>query len=309
MAFSFFKGADSLFTEGIDLIKQGNMSKARDRLVKSIEKDGGPDDLSAVLVALIDMEGNLGNPSRYRALLDALRRCGAKEFEFGLTPLDRDMMIAQCELEIEKFEIIAAAEDDHVAQLEKGKRLVDLAQRYQARMGDENLKLHEIYGNDTTQTGTRIGMLLLAAAYESMASGTVWDNPRKAAEYQQIAYGYRKQLGESGDRNLELINNYSKSCKCWFCGRTASGAGIHFFTLPSDVSPMLAKSDDGEPLKSKSEGSEIYACRACNSTINWLAEAIARKYYESAIDQMRAMEARLQAEISSLQTQIMFVKG
>ena len=240
MVLSFFKGADDLYAQGIDLIKQGDMDKARARFVKSIEKDGGPDDLSAVMVALIDMRGNLGNPNSYLNLIDKLKNCKVDEFEFGLTPLSTKTLITQCELSVEEINLINMNGGPEVL-LEKGRRLIELAQKFQSLVGSDHLKLVEIYQNDTTRTGIRESMVLLAIAYESMATGTVWEDPRKAAEYQQIAYGYRKQIGDSGESNLKLVEEYSRSCKCWFCGRTASGAGIHFSNCPATFLPCFAK--------------------------------------------------------------------
>ncbi len=300
MALSLFKDADALYEQAIDLIKQGEFEKARGRLMKSIEKDGGPDDISAVLVCMIDMRGRLGDVSAYGNLLNALKATKAKEFTFGLTTVSVPTMILQCELAIEEIHALNMNGSSAVT-LEKGNRLLKLAQRYQSEVGNETLKMNEIFLNDTTRTGIREGMVLLAMGYESLASGTVWNDPKKAAEYQQIAYGYRKQVGDTGESNLKLINDYSKTCKCWFCGRTASGLGIHFFPMSSEISPMLLKSGEGEPIKSDSDDhNSIYACRACYRGISIRADEIAKVYYNQAMEEMRAMEARLNAEIAAL---------
>ncbi len=300
MALSLFKDADALYEQAIDLIKQGEFEKARGRLMKSIEKDGGPDDISAVLVCMIDMRGRLGDISAYRNLLNALKATKAKEFTFGLTTVNIPMMIVQCELAIEEIQTFNMNGGSAVT-LEKGNRLLKLAQRYQSEVGNETLKMNEIFLNDTTRTGIREGMVLLAMGYESLASGTVWNDPKKAAEYQQIAYGYRKQVGDTGESNLKLINDYSKTCKCWFCGRTTSGLGIHFFPMSSEISPILLKSGETEPIKSDSDDhNSIYACRACYTGISTRADEIARVYYNQAMSEMRAMEARLNAEIAAL---------
>ena len=149
---------------------------------------------------------------------------------------------------------------------------------------------------------------LMAVSYEYMSDAVVWDNPSQAAEYQQIAMGYRQQNGQSGDANLAKIRSYSCTSKCWLCGRIATGEGIHFFSAPADVSPALDKDDNGV-AKSKPEGStEIYICRACYSAVSNRSEEISVGYYNKAMAEMRAMEARLQAEIAALQTQISFAR-
>ncbi len=308
MVFSIFKSADALYDQGIDLIKQGEFDKARRILSKSIEKDGGPDHMSTVIVSMIDMRGRLGDISAYVSLLNALNGTSAEEFTFGLTTINTAMMRKQCELAIESIRTLNI-NDSTGALLDKGQKLIKLAQRYQSEIGDENLKLNEIYLNDTTRTGLREGILLLALGYESLSSGTVWEDPRKAAEYQQIAYGYRKQMGDSGEANLKLINDYAKTSKCWFCGRVASGLGIHFFPLSSEISPMLRSPEGSEPLASETQDfNSIYVCRACYSSINKRADEIARKYYIQAMSDMNAMEIRLQAQIASLQTQIIYAR-
>ena len=308
MVFSIFKSADTLYDQGIDLIKQGEFDKARRILTKSIEKDGGPDHMSTVIVSMIDMRGRLGDISAYAGLHNALHGTTAEEFKFGLTTINTAMMKKQCELAIESLRIMNMKDSPNLL-LDKGQNLIKLAQRYHAEIGEENLKLNEIYLNDTTRTGIREGILLLAIGYEALSSGTVWDDPKKAAEYQQIAYGYRKQMGDSGEANLKLINDYAKTSKCWFCGRIASGLGIHFFPLSSEISPMLRAPKGSEPLASETEDfNSIYACRACYSSINKRADEIARQYYLQAMNDMNAMEIRLQAQIASLQTQIIYAR-
>lgn len=308
MVFSLFKSADALYDQGIDLIKQGEFDKARRILMKSIEKDGGPDHMSAVIVSMIDMRGRLGDISAYVSLFNALNGTTAEEFEFGLTTINTDVMKKQCELAIEGIRILNMNTSSDVL-IDKGQKLIKLAQRYQSEIGDENLKLSEIYLNDTTRTGIREGILLLALGHEALSSGTVWDDPKKAAEYQQIAYGYRKQIGESGEANLKLINDYAKTSKCWFCGRIASGRGIHFFPISSEISPMLRAPKGSEPLTSETEDfNSIYACRACYTSISKRAEEIALQYHQQAMSEMNAMEIRLQAQIASLQTQIIYAR-
>ena len=187
-------------------------------------------------------------------------------------------------------------------------QLQDLAIRYQSEIGDRNLIVIEIFKNDTTVTGMTEFYNLMAVSYEYMSDAVVWDNPSQAAEYQQIAMGYRQQNGQSGDANLAKIRSYSCTSKCWLCGRIATGEGIHFFSAPADVSPALDKDDNGV-AKSKPEGStEIYICRACYSAGSNRSEEISVGYYNKAMAEMRAMEARLQAEIAALQTQISFAR-
>ena len=307
MAFKLFKNGDDLYNQGDDLIKRGEYAKARDILQKSIDKEGGVDDVAAVKVALIDLSSRLTNPTAYRNLESKLKAVSQKQLEFGLTTFDRDALITECVLTAQKMQIMDATSNDS-SKNEAAKQLQDLAVRYQSEIGDRNLIVLEIFKNDTTVTGMTEFYNLMAVSYEYMSDAVVWDNPSQAAEYQQIAMGYRQQNGQSGDANLARIRSYSCTSKCWLCGRVATGEGIHFFSAPADVSPALDKDDNGV-AKSKPEGStQIYICRACYSAVSNRSDEISQDYYNRAMAEMRAMEARLQAEIAALQTQISFAR-
>ena len=306
MAFKLFKNGDDLYSQGDDLIKRGEYAKARDILQKSIDKEGGVDDVAAVKVALIDLSSHLTNPAAYRNLESKLKAVSEKQLEFGLTSFDRDALLMECDLTAQKLQIMGGANDAN--KNTAAQQLQDLAIRYQSEIGDRNLIVIEIFKNDTTVTGMTEFYNLMAVSYEYMSDAVVWDNPSQAAEYQQIAMGYRQQNGQSGDPNLAKIRSYSCTSKCWLCGRIATGEGIHFFSAPADVSPALDKDDNGV-AKSKPEGStEIYICRACYSAVSNRSEEISVGYYNKAMAEMRAMEARLQAEIAALQTQISFAR-
>ena len=306
MAFKLFKNGDDLYSQGDDLIKRGEYAKARDILQKSIDKEGGVDDVAAVKVALIDLSSHLTNPAAYRNLESKLKAVSEKQLEFGLTSFDRDALLTECDLTAQKLQIMGGANDAN--KNTAAQQLQDLAIRYQSEIGDRNLIVIEIFKNDTTVTGMTEFYNLMAVSYEYMSDAVVWENPSQAAEYQQIAMGYRQQNGQSGDANLAKIRSYSCTSKCWLCGRIATGEGIHFFSAPADVSPALDKDDNGV-AKSKPEGStEIYICRACYSAVSNRSEEISVGYYNKAMAEMRAMEARLQAEIAALQTQISFAR-
>ncbi len=306
MAFKLFKNGDDLYSQGDDLIKRGEYAKARDILQKSIDKEGGVDDVAAVKVALIDLSSHLTNPAAYRNLESKLKAVSEKQLEFGLTSFDRDALLTECDLTAQKLQIMGGANDAN--KNTAAQQLQDLAIRYQSEIGDRNLIVIEIFKNDTTVTGMTEFYNLMAVSYEYMSDAVVWDNPSQAAEYQQIAMGYRQQNGQSGDANLAKIRSYSCTSKCWLCGRIATGEGIHFFSAPADVSPALDKDDNGV-AKSKPEGStEIYICRACYSAVSNRSDEISQDYYNRAMAEMRAMEARLQAEIAALQTQISFAR-
>ena len=306
MVFKLFKSGDELYDEGKELIKRGEFDKARDYLQKSIDKEGGRDDVAAVKVALIDLRGRLTNVNAYRNLLSKLQATGEPEIEFGIVTVSRDDLITECELTIRKIELLSS-DGSGEDLVRRGEAIQALAQDFQSRIGEKSLIVLQLFKNDTTVTGNTEFFNLMAVAYETMADGVVWDNPSQAAEYQQIAMGYRQQNGQSGDSNMEKIQAYSRTCTCWLCGRIATGEGIHFFAAPADVSPNL-DGDKGVARSSTEDGEHIYICRACYSGVSNRADEISRGYYDAAMRELRATEARLQAEIAALQSQIAFAR-
>ena len=303
MGFKLFKNGDDLYDEGRELLKRGEYDKARDVLQKSIDKDGGVDDVAAVKVALLDLRGRFTSVGAYANILDKLSKTNAPEFEFGLTMVDCSRLRTECELTMRTLKALGGGDRD---KMEQAKEIQAVATDFQSLMGDEHFIVKEIFENDTTITGNTEFFNLMAVSYELMSEATVWENPSQAAEYEQIAMGYRQQNGQSGDSNLARINAYANTCKCWLCGRVATGEGIHFYSAPADVSPALEESGNG--TRSSPSGDHIYICRACYTAVSNRSDEISREYYDNAIEQMRAMEARIQAEISALESEIAMVR-
>ncbi len=307
MAFKLFKSGDDLYDEGKELIKRGDYAKARDYLQKSISKDGGKDDSAAVKVAMIDLKDRLTNVGAYRNLQDKLSKLSTSEFEFGLMTINRDELITECDLTSWKIELLSAGGDSEALK-RKSKALQELAQEFQSKIGEKNLIVLELFKNDSTITGNTEFFNLMAISYETLADSVVWNDPSQAAEYEQIAMGYRQQNGQNGDSNKQKMEAYSRTCTCWLCGRIATGEGIHFYSTPADVSPALDKDDKPSARSKPSDFKHIYICRACYSAVSNRSDEISKGYYDQAIAEMRAMEARLQAEIAALETQISFAR-
>ncbi len=307
MAFKLFKNGDELYEDSKELIKRGEFAKARSSLVKSIEKDGGIDDVAAVQIALIDLSGRLADVRSYQNLLDSLNKLtSASTVEFGLDNIDVEALKAECALTIRKMQLLSTSGDGS-ALMEKGEKLEKLAQDYQATIGSNSLIVLSLFKKDTSVTGNTEFFNLMAVAYETKADAVVFDKPAQAAEYQQIAAGYRQQNGQSTEENMRKVRSYSLTCTCWICGRIATGEGIHFFTAPADVSPGL-EDKAMTAAKTREDSKHIYICRACYTAISNRSDEISKGYYDQAMMQMQAMEARLQAEIAALQSQIAFAR-
>jgi hypothetical protein len=307
MAFGLFKNGDQLYEDAVDLVKRREFDKAKRIFEKSIAKEGGKDDVAAVMVAILNLNGHFGDSGAYRGLAKALESIDVGEFEFGLTTVNSEKLVKECGLTASEIDALAIS-DNGASQTEKGKTLIEIAQRYQMTFGADTLIIPEIFNGDTTVSGLKKGLTLMAVGNECLAAGAVWNDPKKGAEYEQIAYNYRRQLGQDGNENMARVKKYAQSCTCWMCGRNATGSGIHFFPMSSDVSPILRK-DNGDLVSSCDDrGDSVYVCRACYTAVSRKADEIARHYHEIAINDLRQTEARLQAQIAALEIQIQSVR-
>lgn len=301
MAFSVFKSGDELFNQGIDLIKRKEYAKARKNFEKTIEKGGKEADLATVYIDIIDACLDNNNPARYVKLASSLDKTNNESFEFGLTELDSDRLALECRLLAERMNIGRMQGNSSQVLEDKGNRFLDIARKYQSQIGNDLIKISEIVGIQVN-TGIKEALYIQAWGYESLAAGAVMSDPKRAAELLQNAYTCRKQLGETGEKDMNLIKAYSKSVKCWICGRPATGEGVHFLAMSSDITPFMRNSDDDILKSAPNDYNSVYVCRPCYTSISRRSDEIAKQYHEKAMQEMRAMEARLRAEMSSMAT-------
>ena len=101
-------------------------------------------------------------------------------------------------------------------------------------------------------------------------------------------------------------DNLSKLGRCWFCGREMQGHGFHYVSLRATVS-SYTKQRYGSSL----QGAEnmVEACKTCASTIRNVSDDVARGYFESAMAEMRALEQRLNARMTSLENEVHSMKS
>ena len=304
MGFKLFKNDDEHFEDAVDLIKRKEYEKAMGALrkAKSKDKDGSLSAKCDAMEAFINLYNKQDDPGAYINAANMLKAYTGGPLEMGLTTFDPQKLAEECLLMSKTINARRMPGERPENNKAKGDMLSECAKDFQTKIGNGNLTIREFFGGGVT-VGMKEATVLMAEANEAYAEAFAWDDPKKAAEYQQYAYNYRRQVGETGENNLALIKKYSASATCWICGRDANGEGIHFYAMSSDISPCLRK-DDGV-LKSADEKFEnIYVCRACYSSISRRADAISKDYYNMAEDRMREMEARLQAEIAALQTEI-----
>ena len=302
----FFKSGDTLIQEGSDLIKRKEFEKALRSFQKALEKKGispKDKDLADVMIALLSIYGNLTNSELYKRVAGVLRSKGDMQFQLGLNEVSADKLAVECDLLGAEFGALAMSRDPQVSA-NRGKVLMDVAMRYQSTMPNDILVIPELFGG-VAMNGVRRAQKLFAEGNEDMAESMVFVDPRKAAEYQQMAYNYRKQMGESGEANLAKIESYSKSASCWFCGREVTGERVHFFPMSSEVKILQFKERDASHLPAATgSGDAVYSCRACYSAISRRADAIANHYHRQAMSEIARVESQLRSEIASLSSRV-----
>ncbi|MBO4503049.1 MAG: hypothetical protein J5707_05320 [Candidatus Methanomethylophilus sp.] len=294
----FFKGGEQLYNEAVDAVGRKDYSTARKKFQEANDKGCSNGPLALAYAALIDVGNSRRNVGAYQALIGKLSGLKESEIKFGLTNVVVADLITECELDIKEIQAASMSDNDYQA---KGQQMVAVAGEYMARIGEKTLILDEIFKGNTVATGNREALILQAEGYSIIGKGMVSSDPKGAAEYMQMAYSFRRQLGDSGDEEMRLSQNYARSAKCWICGRPANGQGIHFQAVRADIEPVFRKMSDGDVVKPLSDDAEsIYICVPCYTAISNRSDEISREYYEMAMREMRAMEARLEAEISSI---------
>lgn len=298
----FFKGGEQLFNEAIDLIGRKSYKDAKRKFQDAIEKGYSNDGLANVYISLITVGENRSNMGSYKSLLNDLNNISVGTFKFGLTDIVVEDLRTECQLDIEEITANNMADSDYKA---KGNAFIECAGKFASMIGDKSLILDEVFKGNTMATGTREGLILQAEGYSILGKGTVSADPKLAAEYMQMAYNFRKQLGDSGNEELELSKDYARSATCWICGRPANGQGIHFMAMRSTIEPVFAGMTTNDVVKPISEDCQsIYVCTPCFTAISNKSDEISRHYYDSAMAEMRAMEARINSELAALRFSI-----
>ncbi|UAL07664.1 MAG: hypothetical protein KRP56_07640 [Candidatus Methanogranum gryphiswaldense] len=306
MAF-LFKSGDELFDEGVDLVKRKEYNKARSNFEKCVQKGTTNSNLATTYISIISMISDPNNPNVYTALAKNLRSSNTPTFEFGLTQVESEKLADECDLVAERIVLMAKNGNADVRE-QKGKDLIQLGQKYQMKLGKDTLKTNELINGDTATSGIKESLSIQALGYETLASASVLTDPKKAAEYLQNAYNYRKQAGDDGSHDMELIQSYSRSAKCWICGRTTTGEGIHFVTMSSEITPFMKSAQDDLLKSAPADFESVYVCRPCYSAISRRSDAIANKYYQDAIKDLRETEMRLRLEIAEVRASVAMVR-
>lgn len=296
------KNGDELFAQGMDLIGRKDFGAARNKFASAIEKGcGEKENYARFAIAMADISSNMGASGAYQNLIRALGPMPSGSITFGVTSADKDRLIANANAAIAEINARGMPDNDYMA---KGQAYIEVAGRFAGEFGEENLPIVEML-RGTAVTGMKSSLTLQAEAYEIMGKGAVYLNPKQGSEYLQMAYNFRKQLGESGQQDLDLMRNFSVTAKCWLCGKQVAGMGVHFMAVPTSISPMFREKENKEAIRSSAtDFGSLYMCMPCYTAISNRADEIARPYYNECM----AAIAVLQAEVASLQAQIAFAR-
>lgn len=182
-----------------------------------------------------------------------------------------------------------------------------LAQQYLS-LGKDKLVLNDLFGIPQTPQIAAFRYL----GYSKLIQGYLKEkeDPEKAVEYYAEAMGYFAQAQAEefrayADTKSKKIGSVAK---CWFCGRTVQGEDIHYFYLNAITTPYFSKKYGTESPTTMS-GDKVIACLSCYSSINNIADAVAKAYFQKAMQEIAILRERvekLEAEVRALRSSVYF---
>jgi hypothetical protein len=180
----------------------------------------------------------------------------------------------------------------------------DLAQKYMDLIG-EDLSVWKLMKQDIDPQRRAYSLLGLASLIE--ANSIADTDPKKSVALlseaaTNLELAGTDSMGISSGTSAKL-ENLSKFGQCWFCGREMQGQGFHYVLLPANVSPYT-RQRYGSSTSHTMEENAVVACESCSSSIRYVADEVARAYYDRAIAEMRSLEQRINSRITALEGEI-----
>jgi hypothetical protein len=185
----------------------------------------------------------------------------------------------------------------------------DLAQKYMDLVGND-LALWRLMKQEIDPQRRAYYLLGLASLIE--ANSVADTDPKKsvallseATTNLELAGTASMGISTGARTKLESISKFGK---CWFCGREMQGQDFHYVLLPATVS-QYTRQRYGLDTPHSTEGDAVVACESCSSSIQNVADEVARAYYEKAMKEMRALEQRLSTKIAALEANVSSLKS
>jgi len=180
----------------------------------------------------------------------------------------------------------------------------DLAQKYMSLIGSD-LSLWKLRKQDMDPQKRAYYLLGLASLIQANSVADI--DPKKSVSLLSEAATYLEMAGTDRMSVFPItrtkLENWSKLGQCWFCGREMQGLGVHYVLLRASVT-QYTRQKYGSSTPATMDDNTVVACNNCASSIRYVADDVARIYFEKAITEMRALEHRLNSRIDSLESQI-----
>ena len=301
---ALLKSGGEVLGLGHDFVLRGDFINAHDKYIEAARKFAKQGDtnnagLAAAYASVMVIGQRLSDPSAYRFAAQSLRNLAATNIKLGLREVSAIKLATEADLLAEELELNAFQPVNSDQYQQKAQMLQNLAIKFRTNMTGEVLVLPELFRQGAFH-GESKALPLAGQAEETLGESMISDNPKAAAEHYQSARLWWTQAGFSGraDQAALRVRAYGRAAKCWFCGREVSGEGIHFLSMPSDLTDLVRRSGGESALPTFDPGSNaIYACKGCHSAVSKLADSL-------AMQRMQELEVRVQAQINDLRAQI-----
>ena len=301
---ALFKTAEQVLQSGHDAVLRGSFTEALQNYRNASARFSKQGNSQTALLAngyasIVAIAQSPSNSSLYYPAAQSVRSLGDVSLKLGLREVSSTALATEIELlalEIDNLNAVARTSAEYA---DKARKLRELASRFRIETADNVLVLPELFYKQSV-LGEAKALPLSAQAEEALAESLVMENPKAAAEHYQTARLLWMQAGRQdlGDFAASKVRSYGRAAKCWFCGREISGEGIHFMTMPSDLTALVMNTSKGSALPAFDPSqSQIYACKGCHSAVFKLADA-------RAMERMSELEIRINTQLSEIRKSI-----
>jgi hypothetical protein len=281
---SFAEAVQNYKSASVKFSKQGNMMMSR---------------LADGYAAIVAIAQSPSNTSLYYPAAQSVRSLGDITLKLGLREISAPALAGEIQLLASEIDVLNARAATSGEHADKAQRLRELAMRFRTEASETVLVLPELFLKQSV-LGESKALSLSAHAEEELGESLVMNDPKAAAEHYQTARLLWMQAGrqELADGAASRVRSYGMSARCWFCGREISGEGVHFLSMPSDLTDLVKKTakDSALPAFDPSQA-RIYACKGCHSAIYKMADTL-------AIERMRELEMRINVQLNQIRESI-----
>jgi len=310
-ALALIKSAPDLVELGHDLVSRGNWQEALERFNEAARKfhqagDAGNAAVALTYAAVATAALRPQEPGAYRAIAQAARALGGVGLKLGLREAPSSDVAMEADLLAREIEVAAGRPANPEGFREKAQALQSLSMEFRNLVGERVMSLPELYRQGVVR-GSHRALPLAARAEEAMGEALISTDPKAAAERYQSARLYWAQAGRTAeaDSAAARVGAYSRSAKCWLCGREVSGEGYHFYSMPSELTDVVRRGGGDSVLPSfNPTATAIYACRGCHNAVYRLADQIAYRRAKELETIIEYKLEQLRREIASMQAHI-----